>query len=201
MRPVSDYIDYKYYLRRKPWKVPHQFLRHFRFAWQRCRKGYCDGDLWSIDSWFLGIIADMLTEFKNTRHGSPGRLGVNYTDEQGICRNDTCHEEWERILNQMIDLFREANEETCQRVNPMEKEHIRINDEFEERYGIFGENLEPDPSTPGHYRQLHFVSEIPEYADIEKKYFEESRKLEEYRNDCKNRAFKMFSEWFWDLWD
>ena len=42
---------------------------------------------------------------------------------------------------------------------------------------------------------------VPEYKEIEDRYFEESRKLDQYRDECKDRAIDMFKEWFWDLWD
>ena len=45
------------------------------------------------------------------------------------------------------------------------------------------------------------TSHVPEYKEIEDRYFEESRKLDQYRDECKDRAIDMFKEWFWDLWD
>ncbi|WP_192575456.1 hypothetical protein [Butyrivibrio fibrisolvens] len=42
---------------------------------------------------------------------------------------------------------------------------------------------------------------VPEYKEIENRYFEESRKLDQYRDECMDRAIDMFKEWFWDLWD
>lgn len=62
-------------------------------------KGYFDKDLWSIDSWFMNLMPDMLQQFKYTKHGSPSVLGEEYVNEDGIVCNDTCHEEWIRFLN------------------------------------------------------------------------------------------------------
>ena len=42
---------------------------------------------------------------------------------------------------------------------------------------------------------------VPEYKEIEDRYFEESRKIDQYRDECKDRAIDMFKEWFWNLWD
>ena len=39
------------------------------------------------------------------------------------------------------------------------------------------------------------------YQETDKKYLEEEERLEEYRMKCKDEAFKLFSEWFYSLWD
>ena len=117
-----------------------------------------------------------------------------------ISCNDECHSEWDRILDNMIFLFREMNEETCQKKNPYQKEHDNILQEFEEKYGLFGEKLEEGKMNK-FGRVLHFPSEIPEYKDIEKKYYAEEKALRQYREDCKNEALELFSKWFYSLWD
>lgn len=73
---------------------------------------------------------------------------------------------------------------------------MRIFEEFEQKYGLFGEGLETpeekDKKTGAHI--VHFPPEIPEYADIEEKYRVEKEKLKEYREQCKDEAFKLFSK-------
>ena len=100
----------------------------------------------------------------------------------------------------MIFLFREMNEETCQRKNSYQKEHDNILQVFEEKYGLFGEKLEEGKMNKIG-RTLHFPSEIPEYKDIEEKYYTEEKALIQYREDCKNEALELFSKWFYSLWD
>ena len=68
------------------------------------------------------MIPDMLQNLKDTRHGSPGYLGENYINEDGILVNDTCHEEWDKVLERMIFLWRETDEESCSKKNPYEEE-------------------------------------------------------------------------------
>ncbi len=98
-----------------------------------------------------------------------------------------------------------SSETTCQRKNPYEDEHIRILEEFDQKYGLFGEGLETpeekeeNKETGAH--MIHFPSELPEYADIEEKYRAEDENLKEYREQCKDEAFKLFSKWFFHLWD
>ena len=50
-------------------------------------------------------------------------------------------------------------------------------------------------------RTIHTMSEVPEYKEISDKYFEEERKVEEYRSKCKDEALDMLKEHFYALWD
>lgn len=162
MKNVWERNTFKWYYR-KPWKLPRLLFKHIKYSWQRITKGYCDKDLWSIDSWFIKIIPDMLQQFKETRKGSPGCLGQVYVDDKGITCNDICHEEWDKILEEMIFLFREMDEDECQRENPYREEHEKTRNEFEEKNGSF--------------------------------------EVEKYREFCKDKAFALFSKWFYYLWD
>lgn len=84
-------------------KIKH-FRRCLKWSKQRIARGYADCDIWSMYSYLQRIIPDMLQTFKDTRMGSPSYLGKNYADEDGIIVNDTCHEEWDKILDHMIFL-------------------------------------------------------------------------------------------------
>lgn len=89
-----------------------QFFTDIKYCWQRCIRGYCDFDIYSIDFWFRDIMPHMLVQLRDTRHGSPMLEGF---DEK------TTHEEWTKILDRMIFLFNEASEETCTKKNPMKQ--------------------------------------------------------------------------------
>ena len=103
------------------------------------------------------------------------------------------------IINFLI-IIQEMNEEMCQKKNTYQKKHEGVLQEFEAKYGIFGQKLEEEKKNK-HSRVLHFPSEIPEYKDIEEKYYEEEKALSQYREDCKNEALELFSKWFYSLWD
>lgn len=179
--------------------------RNVKDCGQRISRDYCDADLYSIYDWFLETVPSMLEQYRRMRHGSPGVLGENYQNQDGIWVNDTCHEEWDEILNRIIFLFHEADEYSCQRKNPYEDEHARICEEFDRKYGDFGEKLETPEEKEMRARTgartMHFPSEVPEYADIDERYKAEEKKLEEYRNQCKDEAFQLFAKWFFHLWD
>ena len=205
MDSVWDKQDFK-----REWKHPRNFLRLFlrniKYSQQRITKGYCDKDVWDIDYWFLNLIPDMLQEFKDTQTGYPGILEKEYVDENGNSCNDECHKEWDGILNHMIFLFREIDEDRCQKKNPYKEEHLKIYEEFTERYGWDGEKLNSSTSineeeSSNRYRRVHFPEELPEYREVEEKYYNEEKKLYEYREQCKEQAFELFSKWFHMLWD
>lgn len=179
------------------YRFPGIIIRNIKYSWQRITKGYCDRDLWSIDGWFMEIMPQMLQQLKETRYGSPGVLGTQYIDESGSYRNDTCHEEWDKILDEMIFLFQEMDEDTCQKRNPYEQAHEDVYNEFQEKYGCFGEKLNPKNAT----RQIYFPYEIAEYSEIEDKYYEAEKELAKYREKCKDKAFNLFAKWFYYLWD
>lgn len=179
--------------------------KDLKYCIQRIKRGYCDADLYSIHDWFLEIVPAMLEQYKKTRTGSPSVLGENLPNEKGFIVNETCHKEWDEILDKMIFLFREADESTCQRKNPYEDEHSKAFHEFTQKYGLFGEKLETQEEKEEGQRTggyaMHFMSELPEYAEIDEKYHAAESELEEYRNKCKDEAFKLFSKYFFYLWD
>ena len=47
-----------------------------------------------------------------------------------LARLHGSHEEWDKILNRMIFLWREADEDTCTMMNPHEKEFEKTSAEF-----------------------------------------------------------------------
>ena len=206
MRNVWNRDPYRWYKYKKDWKaIIGQFRLDLRCCRQRITKGYCEKDLWSIRDWFLDVVPDMLEEYKKSRNGSPGILGENYQNEEGFLVNDTCHGEWDRILDEMIFLFREADERQCRCKNPYEEEHSKAFSLFMDKYGLLGEKLRTPEERKRDSEQnvitYHGMRELPEYKELCKRYDEEEKKLEQYREECKNEAFELFTKWFYSLWD
>lgn len=176
-----------------------------RLIYQRARYGFSYRDIWSIDSWFIHLMPAMLEQLRDTRHGSPGYLGENYTDTDGFLRNDSCHKEWTEILNRMIFLLQEMDEETCSRENTFEEAWHAAFQEFERKYGLFGEKLisEEDRKKDSErgVRRMFLPSDVPEYKEISEKYMKERERIEAYRDHCKEGFFQLFSRHFRALWD
>ena len=49
-----------------------------KYAFQRARKGYCDKDLWEIDTWFSTVFAAMMKEFSEKTQSYPDKENVVY---------------------------------------------------------------------------------------------------------------------------
>lgn len=185
-------------------KIKH-FGRCLKWSRQRIVRGYADSDVWSMEGYLQKLIPDMLQHLKDNRMGSPAFLGENYTNDEGILVNDTCHAEWDKILDRMIFLWRETDEDTCSRQNPYEEEYWKADTEFTEKYGLLGEKLQTDQEREDGrkrgYRMLHSMEELPEYKEIYDRHREEDKKLEKYRSDCKDEALDMLKEYFYALWE
>lgn len=173
-----------------------------KYSKQRAVKGYSDRDIWSMCDFLEDLFPAMLTELKNTRHGSPGTL--EDFDENGN-ELGTCHDKWDKILDKMIFLWREANEETCSKKNQYEQEYQNAQKEFERKYGIFGdklrseEDIEHEKNTGN--KVIYGISKAPEYEEIWNNYIEEEKEIKKYRIECKDKAFDLMKEYFYDLWD
>lgn len=165
---------------------------NFTWAYQRTTKGYCQRDIWSIYTHLEKLIPSMLEELKDTKVGYPSMPGMT-------------EEKWDNILEQMIFLFKEANDETCTKVNPYEEEHTKALEEFEKRYGLLGEKLrtEDEKKDDEKYGMVHahFMSELSEYAEIDKKWTEAEDDLTKYQSQCKDEALDMLKKYWYDLWN
>ena len=183
---------------KRPWQIIRlirQIGRDIKWSHQRIWKGYCDYDLFSIDDWFMKIMPEMLRVFKKTRHGSP--VAVNYhshavfLDEEE--RNQDVHEEWDKKLDRMIFLLGEMDETSCSQQNPYVDAYVEAVQKL----------MEPpvehaDGSSTHRYPDL---KEYPEYRELHENYHTEENRLKQYRLDCKQEFFELFSTHFYDLWD
>ena len=175
------------------------------WSYQREVRGYSEYDKWNMYSFLQKLIPEMLQDMRDNRHGSPEYLGDNYTNDKGILVNDTCHAEWDKLLDYMIFLWREAAEDTCTRKNPYEEEYDRAHTEFTDKYGLLGEKLQTEDELKENQkcggRTMHFMNELPEYKEISEKYHAEELELDTYRLRCKNEAMDLLKEHFYALWD
>ena len=163
-------------------------FRSLKWAWQRATKGYCVLDTYSVSDCFLNTLPDMLEEIKKNYTGYPDEL----TEQQ-----------WNEILSRLIFLLREANDDTCSKVNPYDKEYNSMLKEFRAKYGEWGEKLLTDEEKAEAKKngssRIYLPSDMPEYKEICEQYSEEERKLNAYREQCKNEALELFSKWFYRL--
>ena len=100
-----------------PWRLLKYLKRSLKWSWQRIVRGFSDGDIWWMHDYLQMLLPDMLQYLKDHRMGSP--VGLSLTDELD---DDSCHEEWDKILDQMIFWWREAYVYSSSRKNPYEIE-------------------------------------------------------------------------------
>ena len=161
------------------WEIPTQFFRDLRFCGERIRKGYCGIDVGGgIDDWVESVLADMLEELRDTTY-----VALDMEDDGT---------RWHAVLDEMIFLFREMNEDTRSRKNPLEEEYKRRWQEFEDKYGPFGEKLRTEETKNRYFSPR----DLPENRAFYDRYWEEFEKLEDYREDCKDKAFALFSKYY-----
>ena len=187
--------------------VLQEFGRDLRPCHERIWRGYCDYDIFSIYDWFLGLMPTMLEDFRDHLHGYP-EVPDSGPQKLALSEEDQSSEGmlvWKAVLDYMIFLLLEADEETCTRENPYEAEYSKEQSEFEKMYGPWGEKLmtarEKEDYRKGKGRRVYFPDNVEEYKPVSEKYFDERRKLEQYRRECKDEALALFSKWFYDLWD
>lgn len=122
---------------------PLEFIRCIpriiKHSWQRISKGYCHLDVLDMDVWFLKTVPDMIEELRKSTSSFPATVQYRYIEEHKkelgmdydtykIWKFDggeedskrekidkLCRQEWFRILDRMVFLFREADEDTCSR--------------------------------------------------------------------------------------
>lgn len=179
--------------------------RCLRWSLQRITRGYAECDRWDMHSYLTYLFQELLQDYRYNRMGSPLYLGEEYVNEDGMRVNDTCHEEWNQILDRMIFLWKEQDAATCTRQNPYEEEYNQAFKDFFDKYGIGGEKLrteaEKERDRKSGSRTHHSMCELSEYKEIWEKYFDEERRIEQYRNECKDEAFDLMKEHFYALWD
>lgn len=194
------------------------FFRSLKWAWQRAIKGYCELDTYSIGDWLLNTLPDMCEAINQKRCGYPSAFfdeamehyGLKYMDEYNNASeeirdkvDDYGDKKWGEILSRLTFLLREANEDTCTKVNPYEAEYSRISEEFRDKYGEWGEKLLTDEQKAEVKRTgsqpVYLPHHMPEYKEICERYSEEEHNLNVYREQCKNEALELFSKWFYSL--
>ena len=81
-----------------------QFFWHFKLRRQRAKYGFCEADLWDMDSYLTELIITMLQNFPKKIHGAPHQY-FDYTNDSVQPWVDKIKEvqtQWE-IMDHCID--------------------------------------------------------------------------------------------------
>ena len=174
---------------------------------QREKRGYSDTDVWNMNDWFIGTVTPMLKQFRKRHNGIPGLFLKSYTPTPE--EREEANSRWEQILDRMIFLITEMDMDKCSMKNPYAKAYNSLHTRFRRKNGWFGEKLktpeelkeEKEKGSSRIYSPTDFPEKYQTAREIEDKYFEYEHKITDYRNDCKNEFFELFSKYFWELWD
>ena len=81
-----------------PWKYPSNwiknsrlFFRQFKWAYQRVTRGFCDFDVWDLDTYLSQLLSQSIEHLAKTSHSYPG------TEEFPT------YESWEAYLMEIVN--------------------------------------------------------------------------------------------------
>lgn len=138
-------------LHEKPTNKVKRWIKNAKHVYQRAKYGFCEADIWEMDTWFLKTVPAMLEHLKESHLDYPQRIYEYMTVSEDYDSNgELAFQRWDEILSEIIRLFDEVY--------------------------AYGEKV---------------AATHPFLGDEEK---------EKQREDIKNKAFSLFSEWFFDLW-
>lgn len=177
---VSEVLMGKWFTR--PWSLVRYIKRSLKWRWQRITRGFSEGDIWWMHTYLQRLLSDMLQYLKGHHMGSS--VFLNHTDEP---EDDSCHEEWDKILNQMIFLWRESYEYSSSKKNPYEEDYMEMLDNYYDKYG-------PNMG-------FAMIRNDSKYKKTSDKYEKAESEITQYREECKDKALDMLKEYFYLLWD
>ena len=79
------------------WGILHNVRQNIKFFVQRGRKGYCDKDLWEINTWFSQTVSRMMKEYS--------KVNISFPEESdSICPryNEMSDEEKYRAWSELV---------------------------------------------------------------------------------------------------
>lgn len=164
----------------KDYKIKHEcrfiinfkdFCYELKWAFQRFWRGYDDMYLFNLDSKLDELIPEILKWLRYNRSGSP----VLTTEE-------TCHEDWNNVLDEILYHFKESNEETCSEKN-----------EFTD---LMGFNFEYEKLDNGMTQSIN--KDDPE---IRNKWLSRSIEIDKYNYEHRKEAYMLIAKNIDSFWD
>ena len=111
MKNCFTYSSWRFYLR-KPWEFFEDTWLNLKAAWQRVTRGWANRDTWSLDSYLLEILPEMIDYLREHTHGYPGEYNGFPTPES-----------WDNYLKEEIIIpLRNAREEQTTQINEYDEE-------------------------------------------------------------------------------
>lgn len=118
----------------------HDHKKRAKMKKQRAVQGYCDADVWNLDSYLLDLIPSMLDHLANNCHGYAPFVCKNGVKET---MNET---KWIDYLHGLASRFRKVSDDADRMLEESDLKSIRDRSEIIERqtkelFTELGENL------------------------------------------------------------
>jgi len=150
------------------------FFREIKFAVQRARRGFCDRDVWEINTWFLTILPKMLLELEKHHTGYPFSIKDAW---------------FEAHREAFADAVREYEASYREEMSWQEFFHFRYadTDDREEQYDqLWCDTL----------RRMAFL-----FSEAAKNEITTDEDKRAYYESCQAEGLGLFAKHFGDLWD
>ena len=155
-----------------PGNIKHIF-RCIKWSFQRIVRGYCDFDVWDLDSYYCDLIHNSLLELRDTTHGFPYDL-----DEKT----------WSAWLTETADCFYKGNEGNNAFTNPYEEEMSKLHEKW------------TSEEMPDGCVRLK-TNYTPEDEQISQLYFDVEKENAMKRKLSINHGLQRLAARWHDLWD
>ena len=158
----------------KPFKAIGDLPHKLSCMYQRSRKGYCEDDVYQIDTWFLNTVSGILEDFRNQKHISiPEKIKAEAKD-----LNDSDNELWNKKLDEIVFLLKQGLNSDCSEKNEFEKEYRSL-----------------------YVKEGGIIKEKENATEITDRYFARAKQIDKYKKECVSKGLGMLAEYFWDLND
>jgi len=166
-----------------------QFFRNIKYAYQRIIKGYCDQDIWDLDSFYSELFYQTLNELADTTIGYPG------VGEFADTETTDGYEKWKDTLREMAEHF--LNTQEWNKDIPVNKEASMA---FEEMQSYVSDTYF-EPTDKNYSRLVEKYTDKDAYNKAKEIWLEKENKANDFRNWEKDVACEMLKKYFFNLWD
>ena len=101
---------------RNIWYNIKRFFKSFKYAYQRATKGYCDDDLWDLNTFYTHLFIDSLKALAEANHSYP----IYWDDSK-----------WKAELRKIADHFEKSIEDLPNEYEVSEESKLWIDKEIE----------------------------------------------------------------------
>ena len=175
-----------------PIKNIKQFCSDVRQSVQRIKWGYSRYDAMDIDVWFLYTIPNMLETFLDINKGWGSYPAFFEYDAYEEHKEEIgcSFEEYRAASSDRVRELREKYDQECrEKWRGIIKEMIFLFREADEDMCTKSNPYEKEYTRNRDNKEIH------------EKYWAEENALDEYRDECKDKAFMLFSKYFRNLWE